>query len=135
LEIDSAKTRALLMLVAGRKIEEIAIELSVTTRTIHNWKKDPEFQKYYKDALRQILDGAVAELALYSQKASQELINIINDPDVPAKIKISAISCLFSNLSKMKEEKPNAIEINVGKGISEDTAAYIRAKVLGMENL
>lgn len=91
------------MLAAGYSNQEVASKTSVTTRTIVRWKSEPEFQKLLKEASMRMFDAAIAELCLGSVEAAKQLREIINDENVPARVKISAIQCLLGTASRVRD--------------------------------
>ena len=94
-ELSSTQYRALVALSTGRTNDEVAVMCKVTLRTIMNWRAREDFAQLMRDANHKIFEEALCEAILYSKKAVQELCRIIDDSDVPSRVKISAISTLL----------------------------------------
>lgn len=97
------QNRALNLLAAGRTEKEVAAKTGVSARTISRWKTNKNFKSLLSSATAAVYDMAVAELVAGSQIAAQKLKEIIDDPEVPSKNKISAINVLLNHASKAKE--------------------------------
>lgn len=98
-----AQNLALCLLASGYSTKEVAEQAGVTSKTIERWKSKPNFEKLLRDAIAKTYDAAVAELCSGARDAAKELKRIINDPDVPSRTKVTAISVLLSNASKAKD--------------------------------
>ncbi|MBD2303617.1 helix-turn-helix domain-containing protein [Nostoc sp. FACHB-190] len=102
-DLTPEKIKALTMLSAGYTLQQTADKTGVTIKTISRWKLDPEFQKLLKEASMRMFDSAISELCLGSIEAAKQLRGIINDEDVPARVKISAIQCLLGTASRVRD--------------------------------
>jgi len=94
---------ALVKLCAGGTDAEAAKLANVSTRTISRWKSEPGFSRTMYAATNVLLESAVANLALGADDASKELVNIIKNPETPARVKLQGINILFSICYKAKE--------------------------------
>lgn len=108
------QARCLCLIAAGRSREEAAKETGVSKSTVDSWAKKPEFREMLNKAVSMVFDSALAELVSSSQLAARELKNIILDPDVPSRTKVSATQVLLSNAAHVKnyilESRIEAIE-------------------------
>jgi transcriptional regulator with XRE-family HTH domain len=122
---------ALVLLAAGYTDEEVAAKTVVAKSTIARWRKSPEFERLLKQAQLKYIDSALAELVKGAKEAVKELNNIITDPDVPSRTKVSAISVLLTHIVKMREmdleERLERIEV-ILDGNHQSEIAEIRAK-------
>ena len=113
-DLTANKNRALCLLAAGYQKKEVVKELGIGEVTLRNWTKEPQFKKKLREAVAASYDAAIAELCSGSREAAQELKRIISDPDVSARVKISAISTLLTNAEKAKtsllEDRLEALE-------------------------
>ena len=126
--VDGNKNRALCLLAAGYSRKQVAKQVGITEATLRGWARHPEFKKQLRNAVAEIYNSAIAELCSGSREAAQELRRIINDPDVSARVKISAISTLFSNAEKAKagllEDRLEALENSLNgnnQAVTDDT--------------
>lgn len=94
---------ALVLLAAGYTDEEVAEKTVVDRKTIGRWKKSPEFERLLKGAQLKLIDSALAELIKGAREAVKVLNDIITDPDVPSRTKVSAIAVLLTHIVKMRE--------------------------------
>lgn len=109
------QNQALCLLASGFPAETVAKSTGVSRRTIDRWSKHPEFNRLLRESVAKVFDIAIAELVNGSRQAAQELKNIISDPDVPSKTKVSAINVLLTNAARAKdsilEERLEKLEI------------------------
>jgi uncharacterized protein (UPF0147 family) len=113
-DLTPLQTKALCLLAAGHTSKATAEATGTHIRSIDGWRNEPKFKQRLKQAVSDIYDMAIAEMALGCAEAARELKHIINDPDIPARTKVSAISVLFANVEKAKtailEERLENIE-------------------------
>lgn len=95
--------RVLTQIAAGYSNNEVAKTHGVTVKTIENWRKIPKFKQLLREALAQCFDAAVAELVQHSQRAARELNFIIQDPNTPSRVRVSAITAMLTFASKAKD--------------------------------
>ena len=95
--------RVLTQIAAGYSNNEVAKKHGVTVKTIENWRKLPKFKQLLREALSECFDAAVAELVQHSQRAARELNFIIQDPDTPSRVRVSAITAMLTFASKAKD--------------------------------
>ncbi len=127
-ELTPIENQALCLLAAGYSNPEVASQTGVSTRTIERWKKKPQFKKLLQDAVTAVFDAAIAELISGSREAAKQLKEIISDPDVPSRTKVTAITVLFSNGARAKdwglEQRLARLEATLdGTDPSQDTEA------------
>jgi hypothetical protein len=103
LDLAPNQVKALVKLAAGSGDEEAAKAAGVTVRSVQNWKKLPNFKAMLRQAVITTYDAAIAELVNGAKDAAKELKEIINDPDTPKRVKVSAIATLLEVASKAKQ--------------------------------
>jgi hypothetical protein len=96
------EARAITLLVAGYSVRDTAIKIGITPESLSRWNKNPHFLEAKQKAIDTLYHAAMAELTEGMQLACRELINIIKDPDCPAKTKIAAIATLLNTIGKHK---------------------------------
>lgn len=83
---NAKKERAAVLLAEGLTQTEVANEIGVTTVTLCNWKKEPEFMESYKAALWERLGNAVPDaintLVNLSKNAKNENIRYAASKDL-----------------------------------------------------
>lgn len=97
------QAQALTMWLACSSIYEISQKMSIKEETIRSWLLDKNIKQIARVSMGRMFDSACAELTLNSQNAANELNKIINDPETPQRVKITAISCLFSVCTKLRD--------------------------------
>ncbi|KOP27283.1 hypothetical protein AMR41_05805 [Hapalosiphon sp. MRB220] len=102
-ELTYSQYEALVLLAAGYSDDEVAEKTVVSTHTIRRWRKLPEFEKLLRQAQLKFIDSALAELIKGAREAVKVLNDIITDPDVPSRTKVSAIAVLLTHIVKMRE--------------------------------
>lgn len=124
-ELTPKQNQALCLLAAGYTQEEVASLTKIGSRTISTWKREPNFKKMLKEAVAKTYDAAIAELVAGSRQAARKLKDIIDNPDVPSRVKVSAIQVLLNNAAKAKddilEERLEAVENLLYADKNEDT--------------
>jgi uncharacterized heparinase superfamily protein len=107
-------------IAAGRSNAEVAKKYGVTVKSIENWRKLPRFKELLREALSQCFDAAVAELVLQSQNAARQLNSIIEDPDTPSRVRVSAIVAMLTFASKAKDAHLETRLENIEKLLEND---------------
>lgn len=102
-ELTPLQIRILCLLASGKSKKEISDITEVSSATIDRLSKNLTFKSKLREITTSVYDAALSELCNGAIIAAVELNKIIEDPDTPAKIKISAISTLFTHASKAKD--------------------------------
>ena len=102
-DLEYKKKIALAHLAAGKTLKVAAEKSGLTQPTISKLRDSPTGQKLIRQAVVQIYDASVAELSLGCMEAVTELRQIINDSEVSAKVKITAINTLLQFAAKAKD--------------------------------
>ena len=124
-ELTPTQNQALCLLAAGYDKHEVASVSGITIRTLDRWRKNPEFDKLLKQAIRKTYDAAIAELVSGSREAARTLKSIISDPNVPSRVKVTGIQVLLNNAARVKddllEERLEAVEALLDADKNENT--------------
>lgn len=102
-ELTPIQIRILCLLASGKTKKEISDLTQVSSATIDRLSKNNNFKSKLREITTSVYDAALSELCNGAVIAAIELNKIIENPDTPAKIKISAISTLFTHAAKAKE--------------------------------
>ena len=126
--LDANQTKALCLMAAGYSRPEINKQTGISVSCLNKWVKQPLFKKRLRESVAASYDSAIAELCSGSRDAAKELKRIVNDPDVPARTKVNAISVLLNNAEKAKtsllEDRLEALENTLNgnsQGVTDDT--------------
>ncbi len=106
--------RAICILVSGGSIEEAAQVADCTVGNIKKWKTRPDFKRAMQQAILKVYEASLSELVLGASRAAKELNAIIANPEGSDRVKVTAISTLFSNANVAKQlildERLSALE-------------------------
>lgn len=125
--LDGNRNTALCLLASGCSKSEASRQSGIPLPTINRWSKEPLFKQKLRQAVASVYDSTIAELVSSSHSAARELKRIIEDPDTSSRVKISAISVLFSHAEKAKisllEDRLEALESALNgnsQGVTDD---------------
>ena len=102
-ELTPIQIRILCLLASGKTKKEIYDITEVSSATIDRLSKNLTFKSKLREITTSVYDAALAELCNGAVIAAIELNKIIENPETPAKVKISAISTLFTHAGKAKD--------------------------------
>ena len=88
---------AVAALLTQRNMEEAAKAVGISTTTLMNWLKQPEFQAAYREAKRAAFSQAIARLQQGSVAAATALLKTIIDPNTPASVRVRASECVLNH--------------------------------------
>jgi len=94
---------AVLALLTHRKIEDAAAAVGISTKTMKNWMKQPEFEVAKQKAIREMYDQAITRLAQNSNTASGVVLKMIAEPSVPPAVRLKASDSLLDRVSRAIE--------------------------------
>ena len=123
-ELAINQQRALVVLASGGSCEAAAKEAGVSLQTLSAWQRREDFQRLLKASVSKVYNAALAQVTLIACKSVKELEEIIDDPEVPARVKISAIALV---LSTAKDANQGALEDRLKK--IEELLDEHRAKI------
>ena len=88
---------AVAALLTQRNLDEAAKVVGISTNTLLNWMKVPEFQTEYRAAKRAAFSQAIARLQQGSVAAATALLKTIVDPNTPAAVRVRASECVLNH--------------------------------------
>ena len=95
--------RAICILVSGGSIEEAAKVAECSIANVKKWKAQPEFKRAMKESILKVHEASLSELVLGASRAAKELNAIIANPEGSDRVKVTAISTLFSNTNVVRQ--------------------------------
>jgi hypothetical protein len=97
------KEEAIIALLTHRTTEEAARAVSVSTKTLLRWQKEPQFAVALRTAKRSAFDQSVARLHYLSSAAISQLGKVMMDPATPPATKVRAADSIWAHTVKMIE--------------------------------
>ena len=73
MQIESRHLKAIHALVRGLSTSGAAAEVGVSAMTVVRWRRDPDFQAAYKDAVRRVFGDGIDRLQTAARKAVRTL--------------------------------------------------------------
>ncbi|BAY80540.1 hypothetical protein NIES25_70280 (plasmid) [Nostoc linckia NIES-25] len=101
-DLEPQEMQALCLLAAGQTRSEVSRKLGIAVSCLDSWKARPDFKEAQREATMAIYEQSIAAIVSVSLESVQELEKIINDVDVPARTKISAIALVLTHAEKCK---------------------------------
>ena len=84
-------------------ITEASQQCGIAEATIHRWLKDADFQTAYREARRQVVQQAIAQVQQATGEAVETLRSVMQDPEAPASAKVSAAKTVIETAVKAVE--------------------------------
>jgi hypothetical protein len=97
------KEQAVAALLTQRNIEEAAKSVGISSNTLLNWMKLPEFQTAYRAARREAFGQSIARLQQGTSAAATTLLKTMIDPNTPASVRVRAAEAIFNHATKAIE--------------------------------
>jgi hypothetical protein len=97
------KEEAIAALLTHRNLEEAAIAVGITPRTLLRWLKLPEVEAAYREARRMAFSQTIARLQQGAAAAATTLLKAMVDPHTPASTRIRAAACVLDHATKAIE--------------------------------
>lgn len=107
MELNQQHYQAIFLLVTGRTAKQAALELELNAHTITRWKQDPDFNLALQEAHSRVYDDAINKLTTIAGKCAEYLELVMDDPDVPTRTKLQAISIVLTHGAKAREYNMN----------------------------
>lgn len=106
-------------------VKEARKEAGVSIRQGTRYMNDNVFQRVLNQQKKELLDGVTYQLQQASIQAIETLIEIMNDEEAPASVRVSASRSILENMYKSIEftdivERLEALEEK--KGVSDETS-------------
>lgn len=105
MKLQSNQRKALEALTSGATIAQASAIADVTESTIYKWRKDDSngFMTALNEANERILADTVLTLTVASVRAVQVLIEVADDKDSPASVRVSASKAILDSTIKLTE--------------------------------
>jgi hypothetical protein len=84
------KEKAIAALLLKPSIPAAAKDVGIGERTLWRWLKDRNFKRAYKEARREVVRQAIAQVQAGLSKAVKTLKNIIDNENAPPSARVSA---------------------------------------------
>ncbi len=94
---------AIAALLTNRSTEEAARAISISTKTLLRWLKEPEFQAAYREAKRASYGQSVARMHHLASAAVTTLGRVMLDASAPASTRVRAADSILGHTSKAIE--------------------------------
>lgn len=88
--LTAVQRRAIEALLAHNTVTAAATACGVSRRTMHRFLKDPQFKDAFRKAQYDIVDHAHARLQGITHEAVEALRAVLNNPETPAGVRVSA---------------------------------------------
>ena len=92
---DGKRQLAIIALLSEPTLEGAARKAGISDTTLYRLLKDSSFVAEYREARREALGQAVAQLQANGSKAGKALVEIIENKKAPAMARVRAIEVLF----------------------------------------
>ena len=97
------KEAAVAALLTQRNLDEAAKAVGISTNTLLNWMKVPEFQKAFRDARRQAFSQSIARLQQGTTAAATTLLKMLIDQSTPPAVRARVADSIFNRAAKAIE--------------------------------
>lgn len=95
-------------LLANGTQKAAAAAVGVDERTIYNRMLDGEFQALYKNAKADLIRGAVFNINAQLQAAVNTIVDVMNDKDNNAAVRLQAAQTILNNAGKFTDRLNNS---------------------------
>lgn len=107
------KEEAIAALLTHRNVEDAAVAVTVSVKTLLRWLKLPEFQLAYAEARRAAVSQANARLQRATGAASTAILKMMVDPAVPPAVRFRAAECVLNQAQKWIELEDVLVRLEV----------------------
>lgn len=103
---DHPKYREMVIALLEEPTEAAAVaRIGVVQSTLWRWKKDPVFQRYLREARREIYDYAMTQVQNATAEAIQTLRDIMGDSDAQDGARVTAARTVLEHATKCYERE------------------------------
>lgn len=110
--------------LSTKTITECCKKLGIARKTAYNYLENPEVKASIRERKLQVM----RETSLYMEdnlkKATESLVDIIEDFHAPSSVKVQAINSLFSNYQKLNETIDIETELDAIQTQLQDIASH-----------
>jgi len=89
--------------LTSNSMKEAVKKCGIARKTAYNYLKEPEIKEEIQRRKTELMQDTTLFMQSNLQKASQVLMDIINDEKTPQSVRVQAINTLFSNCQKLVE--------------------------------
>jgi len=100
--VSGKRSRAAMLLAAGRSVRAAARAIGVAERTLHRWRSEPPFAEHVRDLQAELLRRAVGRLSSSMPVAAMKLRKLLASDS--EKVQLAAASKLLENGLKLREQ-------------------------------
>jgi len=93
--LNHQQSHAVMALMSEASIDRAASRAGVSTRTLHRWMTQVDFQRAYRLARRQAFQQATTIVVKYAPVAVSTLVRILSDRDAPPHAQVTAAGLLL----------------------------------------
>ena len=126
--------KAILMLVAGDSTEEITKATGASRKALEGWKRDPEFNRIYQQALSQCFDAGMSKFVQGVDRAVDKILQIIDDPDVSSRTKLAACMFLITHSNKLVDKNLQLRLEDIEESLENDGTITISSEEIREES-
>jgi hypothetical protein len=94
-KLSRKKEQAIAALLSQPSIGGAAKKVGISEKTLFRWLQLDEFQRAYKNARKQVVQHAIAQIQSVMSEAVQTLLKVMSDDTTPASSKVSAARALL----------------------------------------
>lgn len=94
-KLSRKKEQAIATLLSQPSIGGAAKKIGIAEKTLFRWLQLDGFQLAYKNARRQVVQQAIAQIQSVMSEAVQTLLDVMSNPVAPASAKVSAARALL----------------------------------------
>jgi transposase-like protein len=102
-KLNRKKEQAIAALLSCPTIGEAARATGISESTLLRWLQQGEFQTHYRDARREAIGQAIANLQKASSEAVKTLQDVMQDTTAPAPARVSAAKIILDGAIKAVE--------------------------------
>jgi len=111
-KLTSTQKRAVELIAKGFTYKMVAAACEVTTQTVNNWKKLPEFKKELADAINFKAESSNYKLHDLFRKALEECEGLMQDRNPTVRLGAARLVCeSYSAIAKAAEEKELLVQM------------------------
>lgn len=115
-KLSPKKARAVIALLVNRTMAEAAQAVGIAESTLWRWMQDQDFQQAYREAKRQVVQQATAQMQANMSEAIQTLRHVMNDSEASASARVSAAKAMIEIGLKAVEIEDLEFRITILEG-------------------
>lgn len=96
--------RIIAAILSTSSVQDAADMAGISPRTISNRLKEPDFKKKLDEARRELWKGYAKSLQSSVGKAIQTTVEIMENPEAPAQVRLNAAESIIRNSLRLNEQ-------------------------------